>query len=82
MRACIAGMTVPRPQKPVPLLVVENQRALLLNRFELIFELTHGDQLLVPTPFGDPEPDDGGVNYSFSPQATVGSKVMATPLMQ
>jgi hypothetical protein len=24
---------------------------MLLDRFELVFELTHGDQLLVPTPF-------------------------------
>lgn len=38
-------------EKPVPFLLAEAKRALLFDRFELIFELTHGDQLLVPTPF-------------------------------
>ena len=40
-----------QPQKPVPLLIAEDKRALLLDRFELIFELTHGDQLLTPFEF-------------------------------
>jgi hypothetical protein len=40
-----------QPDKPVPLLLAEDKRALLLDRFELIFELTHGNKRLVPTPF-------------------------------